>query len=605
MMNEHIDKLNRLFKSCKNYIGEYHIGKNTKTAPNLDRIIRKEIPAELNAYLANEEKYIVGASIGMGRTTATLWVAVFNREITKKATEGVYLVFLMSKDLNRVFIALLQAASEIKGKDKSGKPKQGHLTQKELLKLEGRAKEIRNKLLLYDSNLTRQLGSSSNIHTASEDYQKGCIFGDEWNLEEAPEKLDDLLKKYLKLYDDYVVLYPKGSKMVSEPTIEEKKEHNDEAIHISKENMIESFIKNVKKSGLIYSDKLIRRFVSALETKPFVILSGLAGSGKTQLAIAFSRWLTKNDDQVCVVPVQSDWTNREPLLGYPDALNKGEYIVSNNVVKTIYDASVNQKDPYFLILDEMNLSYVERYFADFLSSMESGEPIFLWDKTKQKDAFIPSKIKLPSNLFIIGTMNVDETTYMFSPKVLDRANVIEFKADADSIERFLKAGSTIDREILMHKGSAFGCSFVEVAKTKIPSTSQDDNIVEDLIGFFNSLKKVNAEFGFRTASEVNRYINLALKNALSKDDAVDSAILQKLLPKLHGSRKKLTPVLSTLWGLCLKKDTDHEDNDLESIEEPLDLKNDSKYFKYPLTAEKISRMFLIAKDNGFTSFAEA
>ena len=86
-----------------------------------------------------------------------------------------------------------------------------------------------------------------------------------------------------------------------------------------------------------------------------------------------------------------------------------------------------------MILDEMNLSYVERYFADFLSSLESHSPILLWDK--ESDG-VPKSISLPRNLFIVGTINVDETTYMFSPKVLDRANVIEFKINEAEMESY-------------------------------------------------------------------------------------------------------------------------------------------------------------------------
>ena len=90
----------------------------------------------------------------------------------------------------------------------------------------------------------------------------------------------------------------------------------------------------------------------------------------------------------------------------------------------------NSNKPYFLILDEMNLSHVERYFADFLSAMESNELISLHksDDENYKDdvVIVPKSIELPNNLFVIGTVNIDETTYMFSPKVLDRANVIEF-----------------------------------------------------------------------------------------------------------------------------------------------------------------------------------
>jgi 5-methylcytosine-specific restriction protein B len=77
-------------------------------------------------------------------------------------------------------------------------------------------------------------------------------------------------------------------------------------------------IEDIRKTGLLYDDKLIQRYACSLMTKPFVILSGLAGSGKTQLALAFARTLSENaDQQLCVVPVGADWTNREPLLGYP------------------------------------------------------------------------------------------------------------------------------------------------------------------------------------------------------------------------------------------------------------------------------------------------
>ena len=596
-MNQHVKNLNELFKSCKDFYNEYAIGRSIASASHLKRIIEEDIPSEIQSYLSND-KYKVQGSIGKGRITETLWIAIFNRNITNSATKGVYLVFLFSNDLKHVYFALDQAATEMRSKGGHGK-----LTKEEQNQLKVEARKKRERLKSIDSSLADQLGTGSELNTAKEEYKNGCIFGEEWNLDSSIDSLETLFNNYLKIYDDYEKLYTAEQKtgMVDDPDLVQTKQQHFTG------NMIEEFYKTVTKSGLIYDECLIQRFVTALETKPFVILSGLAGSGKTQLAIAFSKWITKDDSQVCIVPVQSDWTNREPLLGYPDALNKGEYIVSNNVVRTILEAnkSSNSNKPYFLILDEMNLSYVERYFADFLSSMESGEPIFLWDKPSNASSDIPNEIKLSRNLFIIGTMNVDETTYMFSPKVLDRANVIEFKADKGSIENFLRKGGTVNMHILVHQGSSFQTNLVEESTKQVAMTSQSDTVINDLIDFFDSLKKVNAEFGFRTAYEINRYINLALKNGMTIDDAVDSAILQKLLPKLHGSRKKLTPVLAALWTICLKKGIDPEENGLEYQETPLDLEKDKSKFKSPLTAEKIIRMYEAAKDNGFTSFAEA
>ena len=115
------------------------------------------------------------------------------------------------------------------------------------------------------------------------------------------------------------------------------------------------------------------------------------------------------------MPVGADWTNREPLLGFPNALSEGEYThPDNGVLKLIIEANKNADRPYFLILDEMNLSHVERYFADFLSVMESNEEIPLYAEGIV-DNGVPSKLRVPANLFIIGTVNIDETTNMFSP----------------------------------------------------------------------------------------------------------------------------------------------------------------------------------------------
>ncbi len=189
--------------------------------------------------------------------------------------------------------------------------------------------------------------------------------------------------------------------------------------------------------GLRVSSPLFLRFAAALGSKRFLILSGLAGSGKTKLAQAFARWLTPEDEEFdshVVIPVGADWTGSDAILGYPDGIYHDRY-VTRPALELIQRAMLHEEYglPHFLILDEMNLSHVERYFADLLSLIESGDSTDLYkpEHDNEGNAILRSKIdpalRLPSNLFIIGTVNVDETTYMFSPKVLDRANVIEFR----------------------------------------------------------------------------------------------------------------------------------------------------------------------------------
>lgn len=349
----------------------------------------------------------------------------------------------------------------------------------------------------------------------------------------------------------------------------------------------------ISTTGLIYDDKLIKRYAASLMTKPFVILSGLAGSGKTQLSLAFAHVICEDiNDQLCFTAVGADWTNREPLLGYPNALKSSEYIKpENGVLDIILRAKKNPKKPYFLVLDEMNLSYVERYFADFLSAMESDKDIALWSTTSGD---VPTTIGLPSNLFITGTINVDETTYMFSPKVLDRANVIEFKVSNEDMDKYLDEAKTINKHAADGKAKYMAADFVHQAADK--AISRDEDTKKHLIEFFKVLKAVNAEFGYRSASEIYRFIGHAKNLGLTAEEAIDAAIVQKLLPKLHGSRKRVMPVLRQLWLLC-QDGADKIEIEAEGAE--------GAHLVFTLSADKILRMRNAAIDNGFTSFAEA
>jgi len=361
------------------------------------------------------------------------------------------------------------------------------------------------------------------------------------------------------------------------------------------------FNTKIIESGLFFESKLLTRFTTSLLTKPFVILTGLSGSGKTKLAQAFALWLCGSEEQYKIVPVGADWTNREPLLGFPNALEQNSYIKpESGVLDLIIRATKDESKPYFLILDEMNLSHVERYFADFLSTMESGEEILL-HAGDENWGDVPAKISLPKNLFIVGTVNIDETTYMFSPKVLDRASVIEFRVTAEEMGSYLSQSGKIDMDVLKGKGSKMEQSFVELAKNGDLAYTNQQNMNETLVSFFRELKKAGAEFGYRTASEIRRFaaVTEALQTNWNTEQILDVVIMQKLLPKLHGSRKKLVPVLETLIKLCIKDGTKAEDFYQHKDDE------DKTKVLYPIALEKLQRMYRGLLDNGFSSYAEA
>jgi tRNA A37 threonylcarbamoyladenosine biosynthesis protein TsaE len=339
-----------------------------------------------------------------------------------------------------------------------------------------------------------------------------------------------------------------------------------------------------------------------------------------------------------LVSVGADWTSNEQVLGYPDGLDRTRY-VRTKALDLILNA-VNAPDlPHFLILDEMNLSHVERYFADLLSAIESDEPLHLHsdkmpDGTPGIRDGIPGEITLPPNLFIIGTVNIDETTYMFSPKVLDRANVLEFRVSETDLSGFLSAPLPVDFSQIDGKGVTHGANFMTLAKS-VPSLApnQQEAFVSEIMLFFRILRSAGSEFGFRLAKEAASFV--ANHKQLTGDawefkSAMDAQVLQKILPKLHGSRNKLEPLLCSLAALCFSpRSINHESPEKRFSEadslfsgamksatmeddslDPLGISADGNpsYPKadayYPQSFDKIVRMLESVRMNGFASFAE-
>ena len=339
--------------------------------------------------------------------------------------------------------------------------------------------------------------------------------------------------------------------------------------------------------------EFLSRFVTSLVAKPFLILTGNSGTGKTKLAELFVQWLCRNvSGQFAIVPVGADWTDNRNVLGFVNhlratSLNEAGAEVTLPVYQTtkILDLLLeaarkeNTRKPFFLILDEMNLSHVERYFADFLSTMESREGRLLLHREgrslprKQGGACdVPEALVMPRNVFVIGTVNVDETTYMFSPKVLDRANVIEFRVDADAPVGFLKSGGRSIGEVA-HASEGYAEGFLElslrarsvkgaalplVADPDVPPPDAKEGIERchaTITDLFMLMQRRHQEFAFRAMAEVLRFlaVDYELKPAAADwnwKSAMDAQILQKVLPKLHGSKRKIGSLLAALAKYC-------------------------------------------------------
>lgn len=316
-----------------------------------------------------------------------------------------------------------------------------------------------------------------------------------------------------------------------------------------------------------------RRYITSLLAKPFVILTGNSGTGKTRISKQFAEYLEWESDEGkknwVIIPVGADWTDNTKILGYYNPLaedGNGKY-EKTKIVELIEEANRHKEIPYFVILDEMNLSHVERYFSDFLSHMETPDtPFELEGYTRRLD--------YPENMFVVGTVNIDETTYMFSPKVLDRANVIEFKPQKEDVFKVFSAAGTVGKMVPVNDGSAQ--AFLKLAKEiRTGKFAVDEDLTHyytDVDGDFTGsnldyvegvfsdiyeiVQKYDFEFAFRTVKEIRNYIAAAYelleKTEFNLNQIIDEQLLQKIKPKIHGNKKEIGQMLEELTGLCDK-----------------------------------------------------
>ncbi len=329
----------------------------------------------------------------------------------------------------------------------------------------------------------------------------------------------------------------------------------------------------------VFRSDFSRRYITSLLAKPFVILTGNSGTGKTLISKQFAEYLEWKSEEGkknwVIVPVGADWTDNSRILGFYNPIandGQGKY-EGTTIIELIEEANRHKAIPYFIILDEMNLSHVERYFSDFLSHMETPDTNFKLDGYSGEPEHV-GELEYPENLFVVGTVNIDETTYMFSSKVLDRANVIEFKPQKEDVMKlFCSAGSNVKVKPA-NDGSAE--AFLRLAKEiqagklnidennqifyeawDIDSATSNMDYVEKIFSeIYGIIEKNDFEFAFRTVKEIRQYISasyeLAENNVINLNNIVDEQLLQKVLPKIHGNNKEIRELLENLGELCTK-----------------------------------------------------
>ncbi len=539
----------------------------------LGAYMRRDLTSQIRDLPFITENYTVNGSVGMGNWAAVPWLAIMNNNITTTTQSGYYLVYLFSEDMKRVYLTLAQGITKT--------------SREEMLKIK---EEIRHSI-----EMKEKVNKDDDIYLGqskkARDYAFSTAVYIEYDVETMPpeQELVQDLKDMVSYYEQYINLNNTQYEY-NDTSIEV---HDDLETVLTMKETVDHIYDYITSKGFYYEKEEVNNLYLSLKTKPFVIISGISGTGKTKIVqwVAESVGATEKNGQFTLIPVRPDWSDGSDLLGYVDISGKFK---EGPLTKVIQNAIDHPTRPYFALLDEMNLARVEHYFSDILSVMESRK----WEEGKLISSPLLSnevterEVYLPENLYIIGTVNMDETTHPFSKKVLDRANTIEFNRIKLNHFQFLLEKKEADPAVLHN--DVFSAKYLHLKDVFHEHRSLVEKVTDELVKINDVLQLLTAHVGYRVRDEICFYLaNNAEGDLMTFEQALDHCILQKILPRVSGSDTRVEKVLKELYKIF----TNTELDDLDRVN--LD---DLAYVKYPKSAEKVLEMLRRLDDDGFTSF---
>ncbi len=299
--------------------------------------------------------------------------------------------------------------------------------------------------------------------------------------------------------------------------------------------LLESIEKYITARGYYFERETLLNYHICLKTRPFVILSGLSGTGKSKLSQLYAEALGHKNHYLRL-SVRPNWSDDHYLLGYFNTITN-TYMTAP-AVEFLLEANTDEENLYLLCLDEMNLAHVEYYFSQFLSAMEEepGERrITLLSKSEQAQmrgaSANPSSldaqvlktggVQITSNFFVTGTINVDETTQPISDKVMDRANTLEFfRVDLDKIPMPGKVPAPMGLSASVWRS--------------YQASSLDTSFRPQIVAISQILNKADLGLGYRVLHEIELYLANSA-GLLYPLDAFDLQVKQRILPRVRGS----------------------------------------------------------------------
>lgn len=406
----------------------------------------------------------------------------------------------------------------------------------------------------YSANPLKRILLSDTILRKSIPTSKGIIFLPE-------DEMDCLLVALASAPDETVTsIEPESDTKEdkSRETIEQPSKAEIKGIDpfpdspLGEADFLKCFFSHVHQSGYVYTEKDLVNFHVAMKSSTLVILSGMSGTGKSKIVSLYGESLGLPSEEIRMIPVRPSWTDDTDILGYLDTTTMLYRAADTGLVDTLRAASKNPDKLYLICFDEMNLARVEHYFSQFLSVLEN--PVgkrFLQLYNPELEARVyntseyPSRIELGKNLLFVGTVNLDESTFHFSDKVLDRANVIRFHRCSFAELKKCSLEAPPKQEALPTVSTTTYLSFENPEKRAISLTDQEIAFLSDLDALLDETK-TDGGIGFRILRQIDDYLkNVPAGAVLTHQEAFDLQIAQRVLTKLRGSREQLQDLLDS------------------------------------------------------------
>jgi GTPase subunit of restriction endonuclease len=555
----------------------------------------------------DRHKLKVKWSVGAGNWSLVPWIAFLDSRETTSTQRGVYPVFLFREDMSGVYITFNQGVTDLI--EQYGTPEGRRILRDRAQYLVKYCEALATQGFSIDTKIDlhtrRGLGRNYEFSTvAYKLYVKGAVPND--------DVIGKDLQAVLQVYDAYLKEQPfKENEMPGEifpvPESPNSKFEVETAIH--------DVISYIAAKGFNYEPWQIAQYITAVRTKPFVILAGISGTGKSKLPALVAE-ATGGESRL--VPVRPDWTDSADVLGYTD-LNG--HFRPGSVLEIAHQASANSDRFWTCIIDEMNLARVEQYFAEVLSRIEARYKetgggyktnALIIQPLQEKDAEWRDVI-ISSNLAIAGTVNMDESAHGFSRKVLDRAFTIEL-SNVD-LERW--GNNTAEPPARISTWPVTSWYPRAIMLSEVKNLNEEER--EEMKRGIAALQAVNKllipaqlQVGYRTRDEVAFYLLHArdISNAfVSRDgnrvDPLDLALQMKILPRIVGGSSAVRRCVLGLLGWATTGIPLTMDEEVRPIIDSwLEAERPSSIStaKYPRLAARLCLMWERLETEGYTSY---